>query len=649
MDMVIPIHSWSTGPLEIIALIASHLPSPSDRATCVLVSKAWANLWTPSLWHRVILKTHNQCLSFVSTDTQAALERYVHYMRVFVSPEGLGAGNMLLGPSLANRCRLLQELELEYPLHMATLPLVEARPRIQAQAALVAESSSSSSSPSSSMSFFHSTPAKRQRNQLNLASSLLPLDLTITLMRQNPDLKRLSLKGDFIGDDYMSKTLFTSIQSNTLVSLSLDIQQPSFHKLRSHSDPKRLWIKKLPLALPALIALQHFSIGRHIGSNDLLLVFLGRCPNLQKIEFHEIYDWILDLPQIEFFKQLPILLPKLEELVWDTEVAEGSNDRILAAILNISRPGWKSLEIRPVWKEFNELSTQALLAFNTVSRIESFISQGLYQFHDSSIQQFLESATSLKHFTGLTRSKNHIYPQDLALHPAFLYDPEGDNKIDPKAPKPWACAKSLETLAIRLHRIPRSDILFHIERPERDLDQESCYWTMMPTLKQLQQDGKDMHRLAYTQLGALINLKELILGHSEADMTTTIQARSLDDIFGEGENYSEGSGGQGTRTRRQKKIIRPFHYDCLSFSLESGLELLNGMKELRVLDVSWTAHRIGVKELEWMHIHWPKLRRIDGLMGHPGWADEEFQIEVREKVAKWIEEHPHGIGCSYYL
>jgi hypothetical protein len=96
-------------------------------------------------------------------------------------------------------------------------------------------------------------------------------------------------------------------------------------------------------------------------------------------------------------------------------------------------------------------------------------------------------------------------------------------------------------------------------------------------------------------------------------------------------------------------ICRPcslINYQCLEFSLESGLGLLAGMKELRTLHVKSTARRIAVEELRWMQVNWPKLREIKGLMLARGWAgqgeDEDTEVEA------WMVGHLRGIGSSFY-
>ncbi|KAG9062014.1 hypothetical protein KI688_006734 [Linnemannia hyalina] len=97
------------------------------------------------------------------------------------------------------------------------------------------------------------------------------------------------------------------------------------------------------------------------------------------------------------------------------------------------------------------------------------------------------------------------------------------------------------------------------------------------------------------------------------------------------------------------KDTRMFNYQFLEFSLESGLYLLAGLKELRMLDLRSTVHYIGVAELEWMHTNWPKLERIKGLKSDRRWfvyhADGPA---AKAAVEKWMAAHPHGIGSSFY-
>ncbi|KAF9309496.1 hypothetical protein BG003_009695 [Podila horticola] len=62
-------------------------------------------------------------------------------------------------------------------------------------------------------------------------------------------------------------------------------------------------------------------------------------------------------------------------------------------------------------------------------------------------------------------------------------------------------------------------------------------------------------------------------------------------------------------------VSYPFYqYYSLEMSIESGLEELGVLKEIRELDLRLINHKITVRELEWMVEHWPKLRTVKGLV-----------------------------------
>ncbi|KAF9081121.1 hypothetical protein BGX23_001286, partial [Mortierella sp. AD031] len=77
-----------------------------------------------------------------------------------------------------------------------------------------------------------------------------------------------------------------------------------------------------------------------------------------------------------------------------------------------------------------------------------------------------------------------------------------------------------------------------------------------------------------------------------------------------------------------------FQYSCLPLTLESGLDLLSELKELRELNVEQMAHRIGVKEARWMLDNWPKLEKVIGL-AVKGEANEAAHLLKQERP--WIE------------
>jgi hypothetical protein len=136
-------------------------------------------------------------------------------------------------------------------------------------------------------------------------------------------------------------------------------------------------------------------------------------------------------------------------------------------------------------------------------------------------------------------------------------------------------------------------------------------------------DGElDLQRKVYRFLGSLTQLEELSLGFGPEDAS----------IF----TLLPHQGHQ---------------QNCLLLSLDSGLELLKGLKSLRRLNVARMSHQIGLAEIQWMCTAWPRLQEIEGLLkgknlkkcklatgeAAAGWSDN-FESEI----ICWLKEHrPH--------
>ncbi|KAF9094831.1 hypothetical protein BGX29_009349 [Mortierella sp. GBA35] len=127
----------------------------------------------------------------------------------------------------------------------------------------------------------------------------------------------------------------------------------------------------------------------------------------------------------------------------------------------------------------------------------------------------------------------------------------------------WTC-RWLRTLSIAIGGIPRPDIT------------EDQYGEPIP-------EGHPMHsgtheeshaiqRRIYRQLGSLVYLEELYLGNKGAEI----------------------------------------QLNCLSMTLESGLDLLGGLQSLRVLDVGRMRHQIAEADQHWMWSSWFRLETILG-------------------------------------
>ncbi|KFH62448.1 hypothetical protein MVEG_11657 [Podila verticillata NRRL 6337] len=136
------------------------------------------------------------------------------------------------------------------------------------------------------------------------------------------------------------------------------------------------------------------------------------------------------------------------------------------------------------------------------------------------------------------------------------------------------------------------------------------------------EESHRIQRQIYQQLAKLTDLRTLQLGHDYWDSVEFYQDLTPD--------------AQGCL----RNIDAYFQLNCLEMSLESGLDLLSGLKEMRLLDVVHMAHRIGVPELEWMRKNWPKLERVVGLF------DPGFEI-LESGVRQWLIDEDPIWGAEY--
>ncbi|KAH7058021.1 hypothetical protein BKA57DRAFT_448381 [Linnemannia elongata] len=132
----------------------------------------------------------------------------------------------------------------------------------------------------------------------------------------------------------------------------------------------------------------------------------------------------------------------------------------------------------------------------------------------------------------------------------------------------WVCT-DLEVLCCKIGMIPRPDITRDI------LDQPASFGTVSGGFE----ESLDLQRKIYTKLGRLTRLRELRLG---------FELDTMPPIYG----------------RYEKEIYR--QYDCLAMTLDSGLDLLKGLKELRIVGLEDMEIYINnPREQDWFAEHWP--------------------------------------------
>ncbi|KAG9061019.1 hypothetical protein KI688_007648 [Linnemannia hyalina] len=119
----------------------------------------------------------------------------------------------------------------------------------------------------------------------------------------------------------------------------------------------------------------------------------------------------------------------------------------------------------------------------------------------------------------------------------------------------------------------------------------------------------DVQKQVYRQIASLKYLEELWLGDG------ALFPEDFEDV----DEPSAASAGSGTK----EVIWEPYMYGlnygnghqttCLELTLDSGLDILRTLTELRVIDITRMKHPLGVEEMEWMEDNWPNLRTIKGL------------------------------------
>ncbi|KAF8943511.1 hypothetical protein BGZ47_005372 [Haplosporangium gracile] len=146
---------------------------------------------------------------------------------------------------------------------------------------------------------------------------------------------------------------------------------------------------------------------------------------------------------------------------------------------------------------------------------------------------------------------------------------------------PWSC-RFITTLKIQISGIPRPDIYTDYRN------------RLAPTLLGVSmKQSRAIQRQVYSQLGQLTLLQILCLG---ADSPAT-ELEVSTDIHGTPVFFD-----------------RRLQLRCLELTLESGLDLLAGLRGLEWLTVENMDHRIGFAELLWMEKSWPNIKRVKGLV-----------------------------------
>ncbi|KAK3836420.1 MAG: hypothetical protein JOS17DRAFT_787590 [Linnemannia elongata] len=250
-------------------------------------------------------------------------------------------------------------------------------------------------------------------------------------------------------------------------------------------------------------------------------------------------------------------------------------DIVVAGVLAMGRKGWKSLVI-PFLDE-----SAAMEAMKHCSTLEELELRRAVKLPSRLIRQILSNCPNLVRFEALAKD---WYTEDLI-------------DLDPitNALTAWSCESTLKVFQVRISGIPRPRVI-------------------RVALEQYPGQGKDIQHQVYGRLARCTNLERLELGHPGVR-------------FDEDYRFYPPHG-------EEVRNIREDRVDCLEMTLEGGLDMLEGLIELRELSVSRMASSVGVEEVQWMIRHWPKLKAIRGLTSKD-WvgSDDEDLLSVISRLA----------------
>ncbi|KAK3833024.1 MAG: hypothetical protein JOS17DRAFT_741303 [Linnemannia elongata] len=590
-------------PPEVISVVGSYLDQRS-LAHSLLVCHEWRSLFTSSFWRNVRNVGQHADTSFTTPESKEALFRNKHHIRVLETTQPWLIFNLTLQPEL-----LPPQPSLPTPpIALEGLQSLTFRPYCPFL---------NVPRPTWSISKIREQEYEALRIAIN--NKLLN-----SILQVSTHLRSLTIvEGCFWDLD----------KNDVFLELTLHFPATTLERLHITFDrATRQVLKGVRLNLqdqfqdailrygphPCFRALKEITFSTTCGYIiPTRMVFLLRCKSLERIRLEEV--------DMRFLELLPAVIQPILTLTKLEWVGKNDyEDKIIADVLLSSMSGWRVLRL-PCMEKFGPLSFGALM--ESVETLEELTVDDWGMVDESWLWDFLCAARNLKRLEGLKDGAMDYDVYEMVLDASEAYFECGDGGER----RTWALGPSMEYLQMQIVGIPRPDIVCRLSGGPLHLDPEDIDYDEWP-------DWGEVQMWIYEQLGRLTGLQELVVGILDQDLS----------------KYAD----MGVHPWMSEVVLEEtllgdyftFHYRCLEFSIASGLELLSGMKELRVLDVRSTAHRIGVEELEWMSVNWPKLEEVKGLYSCRGWTgDVEGNLKWKAAVDTWMVNHPRGIGSSFYL
>ncbi|KAF9327848.1 hypothetical protein BG006_008908 [Podila minutissima] len=616
--------SWF--PPELLVSVFSAL-SPHDQAQCVRVSRAWSAISIPQLWRRITIVTPRAFRRFLTEEAQTALARNAHLVRIFMTiyfpiVESIVRRSPESDPATSEQptaeatlndpitCMLTNLLMLD----LGTLWRTPLPPAQTPQEAFAAYSGPLPSPPLSSDQeelIRHLIQSNPRLKCLNIGGYIQHCDALLGIITNTnlPNLQYMSLLGDHGGmspwrDHEMEASpsfeaakrfLENSPQSLKSVSGRLNASVPTSDQLVLHDTPEPCLphhsLEFVRIYAPFIESEQTIPdlVQQHLFSK-----FFQSCgQNLKDVQTpHEEHLRIESLRTIlakRGFGANKVLRLEGQEAITDEAMALE-----LAKEPDWTRIDFSTCDIMPQGR----LTANALLErCGSLEDLDISTCEGVFTSQDLA-ELLAKSPKLIKLIASLDHMSAHGWPRNPQLEAQdFIWTP-------------WVCT-SLVYLEIQLVGVPRPDVKFgHDGRPvEGGLFRGTVEWS------------RQIQRLIYYRLAELKNLIHLKLGHCP------LEPQPGDQLIVD----TEG---------RLRPLDDEFQLNCLEMSLASGLDMLAGMTQMKVLDLTRCCHNVGIAELEWMQKHWPQLERISGLF-------DDWYPALQPGVYEWLVENDPAWAWEY--
>ncbi|KAF9572371.1 hypothetical protein EC968_009945 [Mortierella alpina] len=476
------------------------------------------------------------------------------------------------------------------------------------------------------------------------------------------------------------------VQLQTLRVAIAGVLEP-MHSRVAEQRSRAIWNRSLP-KLP-MTAIKHLYLEGHLALSSQP-EFLARCPDLQSLSLsctnaypvQNLAPMLVHCPKIE---DLAISSPSRPEdnmtqciLAVMRELAPSSTTAPWAPLASIGattssrieRTGLKRLRLENLHVTQAGILEALQLCASTLTHlaIRDCLSHPLAGplFTPETSPLIFSFNRILETFTQL-QEVDVMYTPKACLHPfmktrSVIFDAR--DLVDLKRlaqqhknglPQAWACSRTLKVLRIEISGIARSPPpcvrLINIRRGVTSTATTSGSSSTPASssvaagvaaaaqrgvggpVPELIKEGYRLQRMVCQLLGTLSSLEELCLGMLNVPGDDRPPALpGLAQCTGGGpESYCTAAGIQT---------------QCLELSLSTGLELMSGMKEMRVLKVGGLEHRIGLGEIQWMCEQWPKLEAVYGLLRVKNrkqydryWEGKEEDEEMEREMVEWIRKN----------